>query len=327
MEPSAIASLENKRLKIVFMGSPEFAVPSLDALFQAGYEIVAIITAPDKPSGRGMQMTESAVKKYALKNRLSVMQPVNLKNQEFIQRLESLQADLYVVVAFRMLPEQVWKIPPKGTINLHASLLPDYRGAAPINWVLINGEQQTGVTTFRIQKEIDTGSIYLQKKIPIREDETAGELHDQIKMIGANLLLETVRGIENGHLVSRAQPDQGVNASGNFFIPLKTAPKIFSETCKIEWNKPVHSIYNLVRGLSPIPAAFTQLDGKVFKIYHSKVEASSPDLPAGQYKTDGKSFLKFACPDGWLHCLEIQMEGKKKMLIGDFLRGYRFPAG
>ena len=324
MNSSGNTRSATRRLKIVFMGSPEFAVPSLDALVQGGYEISAIVTAADKPSGRGMQLSESAIKKYALKNNLNILQPVNLKNPAFIEQLKALRADLNVVVAFRMLPESVWSIPPKGTINLHASLLPDYRGAAPINWVIINGEKETGVTTFRIQKEIDTGEIYLQKKISIREDETAGELHDQMKLIGADLLLETVQGIESGQLKSAAQPDQGLHASGNQKIQFKAAPKIFSETCRIDWNQPVHSIYNLVRGLSPTPAAFTQIEGKILKIYRVKIDNVRPNLAAGHYQTDGKTFLKFAGADGWLHCLEIQMEGKKKMLIEDFLRGYRF---
>src|SRR3954468_5961463 len=242
-------------IRIVFMGTPEFAVASLDALVQAGYNIVAVITAPDKPAGRGMKLTESAVKKYAVEKQLHVLQPLKLKDPVFLSALKNLQADLQIVVAFRMLPEVVWNMPPLGTINLHGSLLPQYRGAAPINWAVINGEKETGVTTFKLQHEIDTGNILLQDSFPIGEDETAGEVHDKMKDIGAQLLVKTVEGLAKGALTEMPQTAMG---SGQWAVKNtapKHAPKIFTETCKIDWNHSVIAIYNLIRGLSPYPAA------------------------------------------------------------------------
>ena len=305
--------------KIVFMGTPEFAVASLDKLVQAGCNIAGVITAPDKPAGRGMQLQQSAVKKYALEKGLNILQPEKLKNPEFIEQLRSLQADLQVVVAFRMLPEVVWNMPSMGTINLHGSLLPQYRGAAPINWAIINGEKETGVTTFKLQQEIDTGNILLSEKITIRDDETAGELHDRMKEVGAQLLLKTVERISEGSLKDITQP------SDQDQIALKHAPKIFSETCHIDWNKTVDEVHNLVRGLSPYPAAFTELDGKKMKIFKaSPLEgAKQSNALAGTYQTDKKTFLKFACSDGHLSILELQLEGKKRMSITEFLRGWR----
>ena len=245
-----------KNTRIVFMGTPEFAVPSLEKIFRMQVmNIVAVITAPDKPSGRGMQINESAVKKYALSKNLKILQPEKLKAPEFIEELKSLKADLQIVVAFRMLPEIVWNMPPMGTINLHASLLPQYRGAAPINWAIINGEKETGVTTFKLQHEIDTGNILLQKKIPIRPDETAGELHDEMMEAGASLLLQTIDELIKGSLKETPQPQQQNNI-------LHHAPKIFTETCEINWEKSADDIYNLIRGLSPYPAAFTFLKKK-----------------------------------------------------------------
>jgi methionyl-tRNA formyltransferase len=306
--------------KIVFMGTPEFAVASLDKLVQAGCNIVGVITAPDKPAGRGMQLQQSAVKKYALEKGLNILQPEKLKNPEFIEHLRSFHADIQVVVAFRMLPEVVWGMPAMGTINLHGSLLPQYRGAAPINWAIINGEKETGVTTFKLQQEIDTGNILLSEKIPIGDEETAGELHDKMKEIGAALLLKTVEGIVEGSLSEIPQAsDQGRTA-------LKHAPKIFNETCHIDWNKPVDEVYNLIRGLSPYPTAFTELDGKKMKVFKAaRQDGSSPPaaLP-GSYQTDKKTYLKFACNDGCLSILELQLEGKKKMSVKEFLRGYHF---
>src|ERR1043165_9173853 len=244
-------------LRIVFMGTPEFAVASLDALVNKGYNIVGVITAPDKPAGRGMKLQESAVKKYAVEKGLRILQPEKLKNPQFLDELKSLNADLQVVVAFRMLPEVVWNMPALGTINVHASLLPQYRGAAPINWAIINGEKQTGITTFKLKHEIDTGDILLQETINIGEDETAGELHDRMKEIGAQLLVKTIKGIADGSLKETPQPPGDI----------KHAPKIFTETCHIKWNKSLNSIYNLIRGLSPYPGAFTLLDEKVLKIF------------------------------------------------------------
>ncbi len=308
-----------KDLRIVFMGTPVFAVASLDALVNEGYNIVGVITAPDKPSGRGMKMNESAVKKFAVEKGLNILQPEKLKNPDFINELKSLNADVQIVVAFRMLPEIVWNMPPMGTINLHGSLLPQYRGAAPINWAIINGEKETGVTTFKLQQEIDTGNILLSEKIPIAENETAGELHDVMKEVGAKLLVKTLNQIINDSLKENPQS----SVIGQLSTDLKHAPKIFTETCKIDWNKTSDEIHNLIRGLSPFPAAFTFLDGKMLKIFRSEKEKTNANIDTGNYETDKKTFLKFACADGYIHLLEIQLEGKKKMNIEDFLRGYR----
>jgi methionyl-tRNA formyltransferase len=327
-------------LRIVFMGTPEFAVASLDALVQKGCNIVAVITAPDKPAGRGMQITESAVKKYALEKGLPILQPEKLKNPSFLEELKALRADLQIVVAFRMLPEVVWSMPPMGTLNLHGSLLPQYRGAAPINWAVINGEERTGVTTFKLQQEIDTGNILLQESFLIGEEETAGEVHDRMKEIGARLLIRTVEGLAAGTL--RDIPQQNFNASSDSALTahhstltsehspltthhllLKHAPKIFTETGKIDWNKDIRTLHNLIRGLSPFPGAFTWLDGKLLKIYRSRKEPATPAVSPGQYETDKKTFLRFAAADGYIYAEEIQLEGKKKMKTGDFLRGYK----
>lgn len=310
----------NPSLRIVFMGTPEFAVASLRALFEGGFNIVGVITAPDKPAGRGMKLTESAVKKYAVENGLHILQPEKLKNREFLSQLKSLQANLQVVVAFRMLPEVVWNMPALGTINLHGSLLPHYRGAAPINWAIINGENETGVTTFKLQQEIDTGNILLQEKILIGENDTAGELHDVMKETGANLLVATVKGIENGTLQETAQSEAIHQATGE----LKHAPKLFTGDCMINWNKACDEINNLIRGLSPHPGAITNLQGKILKIYKSTKEKTTPSKAIGDFVTDGKTFLKFAAADGFIHIAELQLEGKKKIAIEDFLRGYRF---
>ncbi len=299
------------------MGTPEFALASLEALLDAGCHIVAVVTAPDKPAGRGLKLKESAVKEYALKKGLAVLQPEKLKSPDFLAQLKSLQADLQVVVAFRMLPEQVWNMPPMGTINLHGSLLPQYRGAAPINWAVINGEKETGVTTFKLQHAIDTGNILLQESFPIGENETAGEVHDRMKSIGAALLVKTIKGLADGSLKEIPQPD----------IPphlLKHAPKISGDTGRINWQEPVADIHNLIRGLSPFPGAFTHFDGKLLKILRAHKEMHTPVIEPGQYETDKKHFLKFACADGYISIDELQLEGKKKMSIMDFLRGYRF---
>jgi len=306
-------------LRIIFMGTPEFAVPSLNKIYEAGYEIAAVITAPDKPAGRGMQLTQSAVKKFALAKNLKILQPEKLKSPEFIEELKSLKADLQVVVAFRMLPEIVWNMPPMGTVNLHGSLLPQYRGAAPINWAIINGEKETGVTTFKLQQQIDTGNILLQEKIPVSENETAGTLHDKMMNVGAELLLKTIQGLENGTLKEIPQP----STSNVGHATLRAAPKIFTETGEINWNKNVEEIYNLIRGLSPYPSAFTFLNGKKLKIFSAEKENSGESNGAGQFLTDHKTFLKFAARDGFISLKEIQLEGKKKMKIEDFLRGWR----
>ena len=301
------------------MGTPEFAVPSLDKLYHSGFEIVAVVTAPDKPAGRGMQLTQSAVKKYASEKNLKILQPEKLKDPNFIEELQSLKAEVFVVVAFRMLPEIVWNMPPLGTINLHASLLPQYRGAAPINWVIINGEKETGLTTFKLQHEIDTGNILLQQKMPISDDENAGSLHDRMMNAGGDLLLKTLKELEEGKLQEVQQNDIKIQAEHS----LKHAPKIFTETCEIDWNKSTDEIYNLIRGLSPYPAAFTFLEGKKLKIFAADKEKTDKINEAGKTFTDNKSFLKFATKDGFISVKEIQLEGKKKMNIDDFLRGWR----
>ena len=325
-----------KDLRIVFMGTPEFAVASLDALVKAGCNIVGVITAPDKPGGRGMQLQQSAVKKYAVENNLNFLQPEKLKNPEFLEQLKLLKADVQIVVAFRMLPEIVWNMPHMGTINLHGSLLPQYRGAAPINWAVINGEEETGVTTFKLQHQIDTGDILLQQSFAIGENETAVEVHDTMKEMGAQLLVKTIKGLAEGTLKETPQLSmvnsqwsiEKPEASGSH-SPLtshhspKHAPKIFTETCKIDFTKTVEEVHNLIRGLSPFPGAFTMLNGKMLKIYKAmRQEGLKPSDVL--YETDGKTFLKFACANGYIDVKELQLEGKKKMTVEEFLRGYRF---
>jgi methionyl-tRNA formyltransferase len=282
---------------------------------------VGVITAPDKPAGRGLKVKESAVKTFAISKGLKVLQPEKLKNPVFIEELKALNADLQVVVAFRMLPEIVWNMPALGTINVHASLLPQYRGAAPINWAIINGEKETGITTFKLQQEIDTGNILLQEKIEIRDTETAGELHDRMKEIGAGLLLKTINQLANNTLHEIPQsaiPDAPLGQP-----VIRHAPKISSETGEISWEKSCDEIYNLVRGLSPEPAAFTFLNEKKLKIFRSAKEATIIKEQPGEIISDNKSYLKFACSDGYLSIKELQLEGKKKMNIDDFLRGWR----
>lgn len=302
------------------MGTPDFAVASLDALLKAGCHIVGVVTAPDKPAGRGMKLTESAIKKYAVEKGLHILQPEKLKHPLFIEELRSLKADLQIVVAFRMLPEIVWNMPPMGTVNLHGSLLPQYRGAAPIHWAVMNGETETGVTTFKLKHEIDTGDILLQRKFPIGEDETTGEVHDRMKLIGAQLLVETVKGLAAGNLQKIDQSAVGSNPSVN----LHHAPKISTETCRINWNNPVNRVHNLIRGLSPFPGALTVLDGKILKVYRSKKEKASHSYPPGKILSDGKTFIRFTCTNGYIHILDLQLEGKKRMLTEDFLRGYHW---
>lgn len=317
---TAAASKKFTELRIVFMGTPEFAVASLDALVKAGCNIVGVITAPDKPGGRGMQLQQSAVKKYALENNLTVLQPEKLKNPDFLEALKSLNADLQIVVAFRMLPELVWNMPVMGSVNLHGSLLPQYRGAAPINWAVINGEKETGVTTFKLQHEIDTGDILLQESFAIEEDDNAGTVHDKMKEVGAALLLKTVKGLADNSIKEIPQ----LSTTNHQLLTIRHAPKIFTETCKIDWNRPVDEVYNLIRGLAPYPAAFTFLDEKKLKIYKASKVNKVPSVAFGNFETDNKTFLQFACTDGYLSILELQLEGKKKMDIAAFLRGYHF---
>jgi methionyl-tRNA formyltransferase len=312
-----------KDTRIVFMGTPPFAVASLDALVKAGFNIVSVVTAPDKPAGRGLQLQQSAVKKYAVENNLPVLQPTKLKDPEFTEALKVLDAQLFVVVAFRMLPEIVWNMPPMGTINVHGSLLPSYRGAAPINWAVINGEKETGVTTFKLKAAIDTGNILLQDKLQISESDTAGTIHDKMMVLGANLLVTTLTGLINNTLDEKDQ-EAIINEDPSL---LKHAPKIFTETCTVDWHNTADSIFNLIRGLSPFPGALTKLDDKILKIFESTKEISSHANKIGSVSTDSKTYLKFACADGYIHVLDLQLEGKKRMKVADFLRGYKINTG
>jgi methionyl-tRNA formyltransferase len=305
-------------MRIIFMGTPQFAVASLDALITAGCDVVAVITAPDKPAGRGQKVNESAVKQYAVANHLKVLQPEKLKNPDFLKELEALKADLQVVVAFRMLPEAVWNMPPKGTINLHASLLPQYRGAAPINWAIINGEKESGVTTFFLTHDIDTGHILFTEKVTLKGTETAGDLHDWLMNKGAGLLVKTVKGIESGRY---SQHPQDHFTEG---VTLKHAPKIFKEDCLLDFNQPAEHVYNRIRGLSPSPTAYTTINDKVLKIYNATFEVTEPGVSAGAFVTDNKTRLRFATKDGFVSVTDVQLEGKKRMGIEEFLRGNKF---
>jgi methionyl-tRNA formyltransferase len=304
-------------MKIVFMGTPQFAVASLDALIKAGCDIAAVVTAPDKPAGRGQKINESAVKQYALMHGIRILQPEKLKNPEFLEELKSLQADLQVVVAFRMLPEVVWNMPPKGTINLHASLLPQYRGAAPINWAIINGEKESGVTTFFLKQEIDTGDILFTEKVTLTGHETAGDLHDRLMNKGAGLLVKTVKGVESGRY---NEHPQSLLIEG---AELKHAPKIFKEDCLIDWTQPAETIYNKIRGLSPSPTAYTILNDKILKIFKAEYQLAEPGIQPGGFLTDNKTYLKFATEDGFISLTDVQLEGKKQMDIQQFLRGVK----
>jgi methionyl-tRNA formyltransferase len=303
------------------MGTPDFAVAPLDALVKSGYNVAAVVTAPDKQAGRGLKIQESAVKKYAVSKGLRILQPEKLKSQDFLDELNSIQPDLQIVVAFRMLPEIVWKLPISGTFNLHASLLPQYRGAAPINWAIINGEEKTGVTTFFINENIDTGNILMSAETPVLPTESAGELHDRLMHLGADLVLKTVRAIENKTYDSK--PQQHVTSISE----LKSAPKIYKEDCRINWNQNADKVFNLIRGLSPYPAAFTELispDGSThyIKVFHSTKEISQHNFKPGKIVTDGKTHLSIAVTDGFIHLQEVQLSAKKKMPIDLFLRGF-----
>jgi methionyl-tRNA formyltransferase len=307
------------------MGTPEFAVKPLDTLVKAGYKVVGVVTVADKPAGRGLKVNESAVKQYAVAHGIPVLQPVKLKDPEFLEALRAWKADLFVVVAFRMLPEEVWSMPKLGTFNLHAALLPQYRGAAPINWAVINGEKMSGVTTFMIDKDIDTGGIILRQECRIRPDETAGELHDELMEIGSDLVLQTVEGLIQHNVELRVQRSfiQGSEE-------LKPAPKLTKELCHIDWSRSTDDIYNLVRGLSPYPAAFAELaqadsaEKTSLKIYRTE---KRPDLHAepGTVLSDGKTYFAIATADGALALTEIQLAGKKKMAVAEFLKGFRDP--
>jgi methionyl-tRNA formyltransferase len=304
----------NASPKIVFMGTPAFAVASLKALLDAKMNVVGVITAPDKPAGRGMQLQQSAVKQFALEHQLPIAQPEKLKSPEFFAQIQAWQPDIQIVVAFRMLPESIWSYPPIGTLNVHGSLLPKYRGAAPINWAIINGEQETGVTTFRLQHAIDTGDILLQERIPISPDMTAGELHDIMMEVGAQTLVTTLNGLIAGTIQPTPQKEE---------LASLHAPKIFTKDCEIDWQQPIAQIHNLIRGLAPFPGALTKVDGKIVKLFSTSILAENPKEPVGSFVTDGKTYVRFACSDGYIQLNDIQWEGKKRMPIADFLRGYK----
>lgn len=300
------------KLRIIFMGTPDFAVPALESLCQNDFSIVGVITAPDKPKGRGQHIAGSPVKEFAVRQGLPVLQPTNLKAPEFLEELENLGANLQIVVAFRMLPEVVWSMPKFGTFNLHASLLPQYRGAAPINWAIINGEIETGVSTFFIRHEIDTGAIIFQEKEPIFPEDNAESLYQRLMIKGARLVLETAKAIEN-----ETYPTVIQSESHN----LKLAPKIFKEDCQLDWDQPAQKINDFIRGLSPYPAAWTLVNGKTLKIFKSALLEIKPREVPGKMLSDGKTFLRFSSQDGYLEILELQLEGKKRMSVLEFLRG------
>src|SRR3990167_7304819 len=302
-----------KFMRIIFFGTPEFAVPALEILIKNGFEISAVITAPDKPAGRGLKLHISPVKECALKNNLLVLQPEKLKDIQFYEFLKNLKPDLGIVVAFRMLPDSLFSLPKAGTFNLHASLLPDYRGAAPISWAIINGEQMTGMTTFFLKHEIDTGDIIFQEKMQIDDSEDAGSLHDKLKIEGAKLILKTVEEIRKGTIKTYPQ----LMSEG-----IKKAPKIFRDVCELNWELPVKKVYDKIRGLSPYPGAWSKLNGKILKIFESSyVSDSSSTTHTGEIITDQKTFIKIKCADGFLTLKEIQMEGKARMNTQEFLRG------
>ncbi len=304
------------------MGTPEFAVASLQLLVENNYEIAAVVTAADKPAGRGQKLQESAVKKYAQSQGIPILQPEKLKAPEFVEALKNINADLFIVVAFRMLPEVIWTMPPLGTFNLHGSLLPQYRGAAPINWAVINGEKETGVTTFFLQQQIDTGNIIDQAKLKIEKTDNAGKVHDDLMEIGSKLVLKTVKAIEQKNIQLISQ-EEVLKREGLTEADIKHAPKIFKADCKIDWTKPAEEIQNLIRGLSPYPTAYTDLKGLTLKIFASDILESNAKLTHHSIDTDGKTYFRIAANDAWLDLKEVQLEGKKKMMIDDFLRGWR----
>ncbi|NLY24513.1 MAG: methionyl-tRNA formyltransferase [Bacteroidales bacterium] len=319
--------MEKKALRIIFMGTPEFAVESLKALVEKGYNVVGVVTMPDKPSGRGYRLQPSAVKQYALQQGLTVLQPEKLKDEAFLTQLRQLQADLQIVVAFRMLPEVVWNMPPRGTFNLHSSLLPQYRGAAPINWAIINGERETGVTTFFLSHEIDTGKIIYREKTSITETDDAGTMHDKLMVMGAALVLKTVDAVLSDTVTAVAQDELIENVA-----ELKSAPKIFKETCRIDWGKSAGELHDFIRGLSPYPAAWTELCGngsdqplRVKLFAGELISVSADNLPAGTIRTDNKTFIDVVVRDGIIRITDLQLSGKKRMKTTDFLNGYTLP--
>lgn len=318
--------MEKKDLKIVYMGTPDFAVESLKRLVEGGYNVVGVVTMPDKPAGRGRKVKPSPVKEYAEAAGLHIMQPERLKDEAFIEELRSLGADLQIVVAFRMLPEVVWNMPPMGTFNLHASLLPQYRGAAPINWSIINGDKETGVTTFFLKHEIDTGEIIDRVAVPIEETDDAGIIHDRLMMLGGDLVIKTVDSIIAGGV--HTQPQEELCEGEE----LRPAPKIFKDTCHIDWNRPVADIYNLIRGLAPYPCAWSDfvIEGKDpvgVKFYETSKVMGHHEMPAGSVSTDGKTYLRIAAADGWVEVKSLQLAGKKRMTIEEVLRGHSLEGG
>jgi len=316
--------IDKKDLRIVYMGTPQFAVEPLKALLDVGYSIAAVVTTPDKPAGRGQKLTQSAVKQFALSHNLKVLQPQNLKDPFFIDELNSIKPHIMVVVAFRMLPEVVWTIPSLGTFNLHASLLPNYRGAAPINWAVINGESKTGLTTFLIDNKIDTGNILLSQEVDIKPDETAGELHDRLMPIGGELVVKTIHLLANDKI--KPIPQEQLVDKG---IAPKLAPKLFKETTRIDWSLDAVSIFNFVRGLSPYPAAWTALvdangNEQSVKIFKATIIQSNENHTAvGEIKSDGRTYINVSCGKGSLAIEELQLSGKKNLPVKDFLLGFR----
>lgn len=312
--------MDKKDIRIIYMGTPDFAVESLKKLVEGGYNVVGVVTMPDKPAGRGQKIKYSAVKEYALSKGLYIMQPERLKDEAFLSELKGLNADLQIVVAFRMLPESVWNMPPMGTFNLHASLLPQYRGAAPINWAIINGDKESGVTTFFLTHEIDTGNIILQRTTPISDDDCAGSLHDRLMYMGADMVCETVDAIAKGEIVPQPQPMN---------IELKSAPKIFKGDCKIDWNESAQNVRNKIRGLSPYPAAWGALDmgnGEepvAVKIFSAEIIECSG--LAGEIKSDGKRYIDVACGEKGVRITSLQLPGKKRLGVEELLRGFTFP--
>jgi len=314
---------EAQKLRILYMGTPDFAVEPLRLLHEQGYNIVGVVTVPDKPAGRGQKVKQSAVKQYAMSCNLPIYQPEKLKDTQFIDEVKSLNPDLAIVVAFRMLPEVIWRIPRLGTFNLHASLLPNYRGAAPINWAIINGERTTGVTTFLIDKEIDTGNILLQRDVAIGSNDTAGELHDKLMVVGAKLVEETVRAIATSEV--KPTPQQNLLSSTK---AVNTAPKLFKDTTRIDWSWPAGKVHNFIRGLSPYPAAWCELlgtnsDAVGVKIFRSEQCTTDKPTEVGMIYTDGKSYLEVGCGAGRIRVIELQLAGKRKLPVTDFLKGYR----
>lgn len=314
--------MNKEDLRIVYMGTPEFAVESLRCLVEGGYNVVGVITMPDKPVGRhGSVLQPSPVKQYAVEHGLRVLQPEKLKEEAFVEELRSLKADLQIVVAFRMLPEVVWNMPPMGTFNLHASLLPQYRGAAPINWAVVNGDKETGITTFFLKHEIDTGEVIQQVRVPILEEDNVGDVYDKLMVLGGKLVVETVDNLIAGKVTSIPQEQMMTDE------PLRPAPKIFKETCRINWDQSIDKIYNFVRGFSPYPAAWTELcigeNVQVLKIYETTKEYTTPSDPVGALVADGKHGLKIAASDGYISVKSLQLAGKKRMSVKDFLCGFK----